>query len=126
MSVIMKRFKKEMSGILNWCIEGYRDYCENGLEAPEKVKAATESYRQESDMLGDFLEECCIQDQNSFCYSNELFTRYKQWIYDNDEFQEFKSSRKLLATIKERGFLSKQGKGNKTQIVGLGILQFDQ
>ncbi len=125
MSVVMSRFKREMPGILNWCIRGYREYCEHGFDPPERVKAATENYRLESDMLGDFLEECCIMDTNNFCKSNELFTRYKRWIHENDEFQELKSSRKMVSALKERGFLTRTDSGKRTFFLGIGILQSD-
>ena len=39
---------ENLSGILNWCIEGYRLYKAEGLDEPEEVKTATEEYRVES------------------------------------------------------------------------------
>ena len=33
----MKEFKVEISGILNWALEGWKDYRENGLHVPSAV-----------------------------------------------------------------------------------------
>lgn len=46
----------ERSGILNWMIEGLRQYLElGGLHPPEEVRAATQEYREESDLIGSFV-----------------------------------------------------------------------
>jgi len=46
----------ERSGILNWLIEGALAYLEiGGLAAPDEVTAATQEYREESDMVGGFV-----------------------------------------------------------------------
>ncbi|MEN6306024.1 MAG: phage/plasmid primase, P4 family [Armatimonadia bacterium] len=46
----------ERSGILNWLIAGLREYLEmGGLHPPEEVRAATQEYREESDMIGSFV-----------------------------------------------------------------------
>lgn len=45
----------ERSGILNWLLEGLRQYLElGGLDPPEEVRAATQEYREESDLMGSF------------------------------------------------------------------------
>ena len=46
----------ERAGILNWLIEGLRQYLEfGGLHPPEEVRAATQEYREESDLIGSFV-----------------------------------------------------------------------
>ena len=45
-----------LSGILNWCIEGYRMFKAEGLEEPEDVKNATAQYRQDSDRISQFID----------------------------------------------------------------------
>lgn len=51
---------KEASGILNWLIAGYRDWRAGGLRVPEGVRAATETYRNDNDPLGQFISVCCL------------------------------------------------------------------
>jgi putative DNA primase/helicase len=46
----------ERSGVLNWMIEGALQYFERGgLDAPKEVLAATQEYRDESDVVGSFV-----------------------------------------------------------------------
>ena len=45
-----------LSGILNWAVEGYRLFKEEGLEPPEDVKSATAQYRQDSDRISQFID----------------------------------------------------------------------
>jgi putative DNA primase/helicase len=50
----------EASGILNWCLEGFREYMQAGrLVRPEIVTQATDAYREDQDILADFLAEYC-------------------------------------------------------------------
>ena len=51
----MKEFKGEISGILNWALEGWRDFRKNDLVVPEAVEKATSEYKSESDTLEAFV-----------------------------------------------------------------------
>lgn len=45
----------ERAGIFNWLIEGLLDYLDRGrLDPPDVVQAATQEYRDESDLVGSF------------------------------------------------------------------------
>lgn len=60
------RRKDELSGILNWCLEGLRLYRKDGLKAPAAVQKATNAYRADSDKIGNFINECLKKtDTNS-------------------------------------------------------------
>jgi putative DNA primase/helicase len=45
----------EAPGILNWALEGYRAWKAGGLKPPTEVTEATGSYRQENDLIGQFI-----------------------------------------------------------------------
>ena len=55
-SVIFREFELEFPGILNWAIEGYRKYQDEGVEEPKVVLDAIKEYRIDSDTLGRFME----------------------------------------------------------------------
>jgi putative DNA primase/helicase len=59
----------EASGILNWLIDGSLEYLKDGLKPPQKVKDATEGYREENDGIGAFLRERCddVQELSTKC-----------------------------------------------------------
>jgi len=77
----------EASGILNWCLEGFREYMQAGrLVRPEIVTQATDAYREDQDILADFLAEYCDVGEGYECTAKELYQAYRQWCaWDNEE-----------------------------------------
>lgn len=76
------RSSSELSGILNWCIEGLRLYRKQGLEPPDKVKEATSTYRADSDKVGSFINECLTKTgRNS--KAKDVYDAYSTWCDDN-------------------------------------------
>jgi len=50
-----------------------------GLDMPESVKAATKDYRDESDTLGDFIEEHLLLEQGATVTLANVHTKYVEW-----------------------------------------------
>ena len=74
---------ENLSGILNWCIEGYRLYKVEGLDEPDEVKAATEEYRVESDRIAQFMQQCLRKEKGSEIKASAVYSHYKTWCSDN-------------------------------------------
>lgn len=74
---------ENLSGILNWCIEGYRLYKAEGLDEPEEVKAATEEYRVDSDRTAQFMKQCLRKEKGSEIKASAIYSHYKNWCSDN-------------------------------------------
>ena len=74
---------ENLSGILNWCIEGYRLYKAEGLDEPDEVKAATEEYRVESDRIAQFMQQCLRKEKGSEIKASAVYSHYKTWCSDN-------------------------------------------
>lgn len=55
-----EKLKGEWPGILRWMINGCLEWQAHGLQKPQSVKDATESYLVSEDLLLMWLEECCI------------------------------------------------------------------
>lgn len=70
---------ENMSAILNWALEGWKLLESTGFNPPHSVLAATEEYHQESDRIGNFLDECMVQSANSVASTREVYERYKIW-----------------------------------------------
>ena len=47
--------KSEASGILNWLLEGVARWKSEGLVAPASILNATDEYRGEMDVIGNFV-----------------------------------------------------------------------
>jgi putative DNA primase/helicase len=71
------------SHILNWLIAGLRHIREAGNNAPPRVLAAIEAYRSEADIIGMFLSEFTIAEENSRLSTSLLYTHYAKWAKDN-------------------------------------------
>jgi P4 family phage/plasmid primase-like protien len=59
---LANKLKSEWPLILRWAVAGCLDWQRNKLQAPAEVKAATDDYRADSDVLGEFIEERCIAE----------------------------------------------------------------
>lgn len=58
----MDKLRGEMSGILNWIIEGQRKWKAEGLGTAAAVKLTTDDYRDEEDEIGMCIKEECFVD----------------------------------------------------------------
>jgi putative DNA primase/helicase len=67
---------KERSGILNWLIEGWRRYKQDGFVEPKCVREVTAKYRADSDPLTGFINECCEVGNNFAEPINCLYDAY--------------------------------------------------
>lgn len=77
------RKQENLSGIFNWLIEGYRLLKSEGLTVPERVLQATKEYRQETDIVGTFLNDTLIESEGCRVPTGSLYHKYVQWIKDN-------------------------------------------
>jgi putative DNA primase/helicase len=93
--------KEELPGILNWAIEGCQLWMEEGLKEPNEIKAATLQYRDEMDIINDFLTECCEYNINDKVVKSELYKKYLEWCKGTGEYQL--TQRKFGMRIKEKG-----------------------
>jgi putative DNA primase/helicase len=113
------KLKAELPGILAWAVRGWQLYQQEGMAAPTAVSQATDSYRAESDILGQFLADCTIQQESVKVMSSNLTQVYNQWANENGE--RSRTSKWLSSRLQERGFINKrEGPGKFWQ--GLGLL----
>lgn len=113
------RLQDELPGVLAWCLEGWERYQTKGLDAPEKVTAATLDYRNESDSLGAFLDECCVVLPALRVASTALYAEYESWCHANGERPM--AQRTLAARLREHGIDSHRGSGGRRELLGLGL-----
>jgi putative DNA primase/helicase len=82
-------FEEEASGILNWLLEGYRQYQSIGLAIPEQVKAAGKGVQELSDWLGEFFAECLTTKPKAGYHAadriraSQVYELYKKWAGAN-------------------------------------------
>lgn len=94
--------QQEAAGILNWCLEGYLRWRENGLVQPPAVKIATTRYRTESDTVAAWFADRIIICGGSRSISRkEVRESYEKWCDEAGERPV--SARKLAQELRARG-----------------------
>ncbi|SVD60653.1 uncharacterized protein METZ01_LOCUS413507, partial [marine metagenome] len=85
---IIHKLKEESSGILNCIIQGFRDWTEQELSnPPNQVKQATDSYRNESDIVAQFVADCVtvVGGYEVSMSAKLIYERYKGWHKANED-----------------------------------------
>ena len=125
------KLKAELPGILAWVVRGCLEWQANGLQEPPEVIAATESYREEMDILGEFLREKTSKKPS---FSGEkpqktpvfrvlagvLYHAYEDWCHENGETPI--SQRMFGRRMTERGFARSRAANGQYQYVGIGLI----
>jgi putative DNA primase/helicase len=73
------RKPENMSGILNWLIDGHKMLQAEGLVLPVKLKRHVEEYRQETDDLSDFLLNALIAAEHAKTKTVDIYQSYAAW-----------------------------------------------
>lgn len=100
---VLKELRAELPGILNWAIDGYREYKAKGLAPSAAVLDAVKQYRSESDTLNEFIEDFFDLDADGLITRGELWDRYLIFTQDDDR-KPFNSKAALHKAMESRGF----------------------
>lgn len=85
-TTLPEKLQAELPGILAWAVRGCRDWQNEGLGEPEEVTKATEMYRKDMDVLGQFIEDCCLTGDTRYqVKASELYEAYKRWCDQSGE-----------------------------------------
>jgi putative DNA primase/helicase len=118
-----EKLRFEAGGILQWAIEGCLDWQANQLVRPESVKAATEDYFAEQDVLQHWLDEACRVEPGNAHLSATPTELFRSWAAFAEAAGERPGTQKRLAeALTRRGLQSsKQRIGGKVSRAWLGI-----
>lgn len=113
------KLESELPGIFNWAVDGCLDWQKQRLNPPKEVLAVTASYRNEMDVLGAWLEECCVRDEHKSASASALYENHRRWAEVNGEWAMPQSRFKVK--MEERGFTRKRS-ATGILYVGVGIV----
>lgn len=114
-----RRLIPELAGILNWALEGLSVYRKEGLNPPAVVRAATDDYRDGMDIIGQWIEERCVEDRASTVPTSDLHYDYQMWA--TKEVGLMLSVARFGRDLVERGYASVKGTGGRRQVKGLRL-----
>lgn len=94
--------ENEISGILNWCIEGLKNFREEGLTTPKEVEDATAEYEKKNDKIDKFFKQELIKNNKKNVACLKVFDRYCEWCEEKHlpsltkgEFMKYLKDKKL-------------------------------
>lgn len=97
---------ENLSGILNWCLEGRRALETEGFEPPASVLTATDEYRQRSDRVGRFVSEELEAHPLAETRTSEVYARFQVWCSENgfraESAQNFNVQLQNFGSIEKR------------------------
>lgn len=96
---LKRKLKKEFPQILKWAVDGCIKWRTLGISEPQCVLDATKEYKQEMDLLANFVEQCIEIDYEceEKVPAKDLFRVYIQWAKENNEYEM--SSKKFFSEI---------------------------
>jgi len=115
-----KKLAKEKEGIFRWMVEGAIKWFQNkGLPDPEFVKESVLEYKQDMDVIGDFINETCSKYQSALCLASDLFIAYKNYC-ENGMIKPL-GKIDFYRKVEEKGFIKERKSQNKVFFFGITI-----
>ncbi len=108
----------ELPGILLWALEGCQIWQRERLKPPDRVKDATQGYRNESDIVGRFLSECIVRKDGIKVKAKELYEAYQKWCEDSGEYSV--KQREFGLKLTEKGY-DKERMTAGNYYIGIGL-----
>lgn len=108
----------ELPGILNWALEGLRMWHVQGLGSCKAIDIATEEYRQESDVIGQWLEDRAIAGEGMHIEATAAYLDFVAW---KGVVSKFENTTWFGRRMSEHGHKSVK-KGGKKIYLGIGLL----
>ena len=114
-----RRLMPELPGILNWALTGLAAYLTQGLNPPQMVLASTKEYREDMDVIGQWIAERCQVDPKASVPTSAAYTDYSQWAADEVGWELRKLT--FRRHLSDRGFAAVKGTHGQRMIVGLRL-----
>lgn len=117
------KLQAEASGILAWVVAGALDYLRHGcvLGTCPEVERATSEYKQDQDVIGEFMRERLVERPDVKIKKPRLYAVYRTWCFDSG--RQARSRQSLVKALREARPALEIKKSNGVEwVVGLGEL----
>jgi putative DNA primase/helicase len=115
------KLEAELPGILRWMVEGCLLWQREGLKPPSAVAEASEAYKQDSDVLSEFIETRCEVGPMTTMTAKDGYAAYVEWSEENKQKERERLSHvRFGMALAERGFIGDRNwKGRFWRGIGL-------
>jgi phage/plasmid-associated DNA primase len=120
-----EKLRAELPGILRWIVEGCLEWQAGGLGEPDEVVAATNQYRQDMDILAEFISDKCVVADNASVGATPLYQEYQWWCQTNGETPH--TQHRFGRQLRERGFRDDRDAITRRKVwLGIGLHTDDE
>jgi P4 family phage/plasmid primase-like protien len=109
--ILEQKLLEERNGILMWMIEGAQLYLKDGICISPSMRQELNTYRSDSDLLGEFLTEKTIDSKIEKVTQTSLYSCYKHWSLESGLKPMTKKS--FTLRLAERGYKESKSGGNR-------------
>lgn len=101
--------EKELPGVLAWMVEGCLDWQKHGLQVPASIAVAVNTYRRDTDLMGEWIDACCTASTGAEDSINALFTSYEMFLKEANT--KAPSRNTFGRQLVQRGFSKRKSNG---------------
>jgi putative DNA primase/helicase len=101
------KLAEEAEGILAWGVAGAVRWFKEGLDKPDKFRAAGDEWRQDSDQIGRFIRDCCVEGSFASAKAGPLYQAYRKWADEGGE-KRVASNNDFAHSIVNHGFAKRR------------------
>jgi putative DNA primase/helicase len=113
----------ELSGILNWALEGYKLYVRDGLAVPKCMEESTDDYKKECNSFLAFVDLYCNLGHGKRVSSTVFFTAYTEYCAQEGLYAI--NMRKVKQSFKTMGIESVKGR-DRNEYVGIELKPIEE
>ncbi|MDY0386932.1 MAG: phage/plasmid primase, P4 family [Methanolobus sp.] len=84
---LKQKLLKELDSIAYWCFQGCLLWQKEGLAMPKSVYDATSEYRNEMDIITNFIETCTMPVEGWKEKAIDVYQHYSKWAKLNNEYE---------------------------------------
>jgi putative DNA primase/helicase len=117
-----RKLLAEKEGILGWLIEGCLLWLSDRLEPSPAIRKNSDEYKDESDVLKEFIEANCLLDKTAKVDQRGLWNRWQIWAKEMGFYPGTKSS--FTRRLSDRGIDSSGYLGKERAYVGIKLSNF--
>lgn len=104
--------EEELPGILRWVVEGAILYQQKGLVPPKSVVDAVAGYKKSSDIVGDFIDECCIVKHKCRIKKTAFVSALNAWRKDHGYIKPL-TTKVVTDLLRSKGYKDYKYNGDK-------------
>lgn len=108
-TALPEKLRTEAPAILRWAVDGCLEWQRRGLDVPPSLRAASDTYFDDEDMVGQFLVDCTTSEGQRLVPYGEIYSAFDHWCRRNGT-QRW-TQLELVKEMKQRGFVEYKSSG---------------